>query len=182
VRLTAGGQSHTAPLIVKLDPRVKTSPSGLQEMFALQKRLAGFVERSSRAVLQAVSLQEQAAALEPAGALAEALKTFTAQLSAALEGPQDPAAGAAKPSGLKNVNDDAYSIYGIVGQADAAPTAAQRAAAAKIERDLAPAIAAWERILKIDLPALNSSLRRAGLRALDPARPPRSGESQGNQE
>ncbi|HEV8337165.1 MAG TPA: glycoside hydrolase [Candidatus Polarisedimenticolia bacterium] len=182
VRLTTAGQSHTAPLIVKLDPRVKTSQSGLQEMFALQKRLAGFVERSSRAVLQAVSLQEQAAALEPAAALAEALKTFTARVSAALEGPEDPAAGAAKPSGLKNVNDDAYSVYGIVGQADAAPTSAQRAAAAKIERDLAPAIAAWERIVKIDLPALNSSLRRAGLRALDPARPPRSGESQGNQE
>jgi hypothetical protein len=182
VRLTAGGRAHTAPLIVKLDPRVKTSPAALQQMFALQKRLADLVERSSRAVLQAVSLQEQAARVEPKGALADALKGFSAQVSTALEGPENPPAGGPKPVALKGVNDDAYSVYGIVSLGDAAPTAAQNAATAKIERDLAAAIGAWEKILKTDLPALNSSLREAGLHALDPAQKPRNGESQGNEE
>ncbi len=182
VRLTTEGQSHTAPLIVKLDPRVKTSRAGLQQMFALQKRLAGLVERSSRAVLQALSLQEQATRLEPTGALADALKAFTARVSTSLEGPESPPAGAAKPIGLKSVNDDAYSVYGIVSQADAAPTAAQHAAAAKIERDLPAAIGVWEKILKTELPALNSSLRQAGLHELDPAQNPQDGENRGNEE
>jgi photosystem II stability/assembly factor-like uncharacterized protein len=189
VRLTAGGRSHTAPLIVKLDPRVKTSPAGLQQMFALQKRLAGFVERSSRAVLQASSLQEQAASLqegaagrEPAGPLAEALKTFTARVSAALDGPENPPAGAPNPIGLKSVNDGAYSVYAIVGQVDAAPTIAQQAAAAKIDRDLRAVLAVWEEILKTGLPALNSSLRQAGLREMDPAQSPRTGENRANEE
>jgi len=189
VRLTAGGRSLTAPLMVKLDPRVKTSQAGLQQMFAMQKTLADLVERSSRAILQAKSLQEQAASLQeraaglgPAGPLAEALKAFTAQVSVALEGPENPPAGAPKPIGLKSVNDDAYSVYGIVSQVDAAPTAAQQRAAAKIERDLEAAIGAWETILKAELPALNASLRQAGLRELDLALKPRNGENQGHEE
>jgi photosystem II stability/assembly factor-like uncharacterized protein len=182
VRLTAGGRSHRAPLIVKLDPRVKTSQAGLQRMFALQKRLASLVDRSSRAILQARSLQEQAARLEPKGVLAEALKAFTSQASTALEGPENPPAGVPKPIGLNSVNDDAYSVYGIVSQVDAAPTAAQLAATARIERDLPAALGVWERILKTDLPALNSDLRQAGLRELDPAQGPRDGENQRNEE
>src|SRR5262245_57239042 len=121
VRLTAGGRSRSVPLNVKLDPRVKTSQVDLEQMLALQRRLAACVERSSRAVLQGTSLQEQVAGLEPKDAPAEALKAFTARLTDALEGPDNPPPGAVKPIGLKRVNENAYSVYGIVSQADAAP-------------------------------------------------------------
>ena len=39
VKLTANGRSVTQPLTVKMDPRVKTPPLGLQQQFTLSKRL-----------------------------------------------------------------------------------------------------------------------------------------------
>ncbi|HEU4401828.1 MAG TPA: glycoside hydrolase [Candidatus Polarisedimenticolia bacterium] len=182
VRLTAGGQSRTAPLTVKLDPRVQVPPAGLQQMFTLQQRLAGLVDRSSRAVFQAVSLRQQATRLEATGAPADALKTFTAKVSAALDGPENPPAAGPKPAALNDVNGDAYSLYGMVGQVDAAPTAAQLAAAAKIEHDLAAVVGAWEETLKSELPALNARMKQAGLPELDPEKKPEKGETQGNEE
>jgi photosystem II stability/assembly factor-like uncharacterized protein len=182
VRLTAGGRSYSAPLTVKLDPRVKTPLPGLKQMFALQQRLASLVDRSSRAVLPAKSLQEQTSRLEPKGDLAEALKAFKARVSEALDGPENPPAGGPKPIGLSSLNDDAYSVYGLVSQVDAAPTTAQAAAARKIESDVAPAIASWEKILKTDLPALNARLKQAGLPELNPERKAQGAESQGNEE
>jgi hypothetical protein len=80
------------------------------------------------------------------------------------------------------VNDDAYSVYGMVSQVDAAPTAVQAGATRKLEADIAPALAAWETILKTDLPALNARLKQAGLPALDPGQRPRDGDRQGNAE
>lgn len=182
VRLTAGGQSHTAPLAVKLDPRVKTSQAELQQMFALQQRLSGLVDRSSRAILQVTSLKEQSAGLERKGDLADALKAFEARLSAALDGPDDAPAGAPKTVGLSSVNDDAYSVYGMVSQVDAAPTAAQAGATRKLEADIAPALAAWETILKTDLPAVNARLKQAGQPELDPKQEPGDGEHLRNEE
>ena len=181
-RLTAGGQSHTAALVVKLDPRVKTSRAELQQMFALQQRLAGLVDRSSRAILQATSLKEQSARLERRGDLADALKAFEARVSAVLDGPDDPPAGGPKTIGLSSVNDDAYSVYGMVGQVDAAPTAAQAGATRKLEADIAPALAAWETFLKTDLPALNARLKQAGQPELDPKPGPGDGEHLRNEE
>jgi photosystem II stability/assembly factor-like uncharacterized protein len=182
VRLNTGGRTHTAPLVVTLDPRVKTSPAGLQQMFALQRRLAGLVERTSKAVLQAESLQEQAEGLHPKGTLADALQSFTARIGEALDGLEDPKAGAAKLAGLTSLHDDAYSVYGLVSQVDAAPTVAQLSATETIERDLAPALRAWESLLKNDLQALNSSLGLAGLPVLDPHRKAQKGGHAGHQE
>src|ERR1700756_1765039 len=40
-RLTVDGKGFTAPLTVKMDPRVKTPAAGLQNKFAAESRLAG---------------------------------------------------------------------------------------------------------------------------------------------
>jgi len=182
VRLTAGGRMYTAPLTVRLDPRIKTSQAGLQQMLALQRRLASLVESSARAVLQATSLREQADAIESKGAVADAIKTLQEKVSAALEGSEKPAAGGAKRPGLQSASEDALSVYGMVSQVDAAPTAAQVAATATIERDLPAALADWERVLKTDLPALNATLKQGGLPVLDAGRKPRNAASAGNEE
>ena len=39
VRLTVDGQAQTKPLVVKMDPRVKTPAAGLDRQFALSKQL-----------------------------------------------------------------------------------------------------------------------------------------------
>jgi hypothetical protein len=45
VRLTAGGQTLTAPLRVRMDPRVKTPPSALDQQFTLSMRIVPVLNR-----------------------------------------------------------------------------------------------------------------------------------------
>ena len=45
VRLTAAGQTLTQPLRLRMDPRVKTTPSGLDEQFRLSMRLYDSINR-----------------------------------------------------------------------------------------------------------------------------------------
>lgn len=181
VRLTANGKSYTAPLTIKLDPRVHTTPAGLEQMFKLEQILADAVTRSSEAVFQAKSVQEQIAALHPSDAVVAALKAFDEKVSAALNGPK-PAANAAKTPSLSSVNDDAYSLYKMVGQVDAAPTPAQERDTTKLEQDLPVVLNQWTAILKADLPAINTQLRSAGLPEINPQKKPEHAESQGNEE
>jgi photosystem II stability/assembly factor-like uncharacterized protein len=182
VRLTASGKSYTAPFTVKLDPRVKTTQAGLDQMFALEQKLALALSRSSEAVLQAKSIQEQVKKLKPTAPLADALKAFDAKVSAALDGPENPPANAPKPPSLTGVNDGVYSLYKMVGQVDAAPTPAQVADSSKIDHDLPLVIDQWNQIVKTDLPVINSQLKQAGLSQIDPQQKPVDGEDQGNEE
>ena len=40
VKLTVNGQSHSQPLVLKMDPRVKTSQADLEKMFWAESRVA----------------------------------------------------------------------------------------------------------------------------------------------
>lgn len=182
VRLTANGRTLTAPLNIKLDPRLKTTPAGLQQMFDLEQRLASVVSRSSEAVLQAKSLQEQIEKLKATGPIADSVKAFSARVATALEGPENPPANAPKPASLSSVNENAYELYKLVSEVDAAPTTAQVNESAKVERDLPGVLTAWEQLLKTDLPAINNQLKQAELPEINPEQKPEHGENQGNEE
>jgi photosystem II stability/assembly factor-like uncharacterized protein len=182
VRLTASGKSYTSPLTVKLDPRVKTTQPALDQQLQVQQRLANAVSRSSEAVLQIKSVQEQIKKLQPTGATADALKRFSAKVDAALDGPENPPANAQKPVALGDANGNAYSLYGMIGQVDAAPTAVQVKEANVVDHQLLQALAAWEQVVKTDLPAINAQLKQAGLQEIDLKQAPTNGESQGDEE
>jgi photosystem II stability/assembly factor-like uncharacterized protein len=161
VRLTANGQTSEAPLMVKMDPRLNTPPAGLEQQFSLEMRLASELSASSEAVMQARSFLDQLhkIAAQPAGPLAESIKAFDQKVTAILRG---PAGGAPEPT-LARVNAALGTLYGSVGQADAAPTAAQVNAASDTERDFASLMKRWEEIKSSDLPALNQQLKSASL-------------------
>jgi len=167
VRLTVGGHSSTATLTVRLDPRVKTPPAGLQQMFALQSRLATLLTTTSEAMLTTRSLQQQLDQLsgKASGPAAEAIEKFKPKLKAITEGEGSPTN--ASPTSLKALNTNATSLYAEVDRADAAPTAAQMAATAAAEGQSSEAIKQWEGLKKSDLPALNEALRAAGLPELN---------------
>ena len=59
VRLTVDGKSSTAPLTIKMDPRVKTSVAGLQKKFQAETRMASIMTDSAQAVLQGGSIRAQ---------------------------------------------------------------------------------------------------------------------------
>ena len=52
VRLTVGGQTKTAPLVVRMDPRVKTPEAGLRQQYTLSRGLDGAIRRAATALQQ----------------------------------------------------------------------------------------------------------------------------------
>ena len=164
VRLTANGQTFTAALTVKMDPRVKTPPAGLQQMFNLETRLASLLTSSSEAVIQARSIREQVDKLsgKASGSAAEAIETFKKKIKL-LTGIWAVFSPAGSELTLSRVNGDVSTLYGEVYAADAAPTVAQVEAAKAAEQDAATVMKQWDAFKTTDLPALNNALRTAGL-------------------
>jgi hypothetical protein len=53
-------------------------------------------------------------------------------------------------------------LFNDIQGADAAPTAAVKAAVADLETKVEPMMGAWHKLLEFDLPALNQQLKQAG--------------------
>ncbi len=182
VRLTTNGQSYTAPLTVKMDPRVKTSDAGLEQQFQLESRLAAMMDQVAGAVLEARSVSEQLDKLakSASGLTASAIKSLQQKLKALMQAPE-PASGASAPV-LTTVNATINTLYEQVGRADAAPTTAQSAEAAKIERDAADVMQRWNELKNRDLAALNKQLKATGTPAINPEEQPQSQQDEGDED
>ncbi len=172
VRLTANGESYTAPLNIKLDPRVKTTQQELEQQFDLATRLSSMMTESSQAVIQARSMLDQIKKMTPQanGAMLESLKSFQQKITGIL---QKADSDSSQEPTLLGVNGDVSTLYTNVNRADAAPTEALTAATNETERSLSVVMKRWNdlksRVL-VDLPAIDPDLR------------PQSEEPRGNEE
>ena len=169
VRLTASGKSFSEPLAVKLDPRVTTPGSGLEQQFQLATRVASMLSGSSEAIMQARSIGDQIHKLleQAQGPTGESLKNLDAKIVNLLGKPGDAPLNSPGPT-LNRTNSALGTLYTAVGQADAAPTAAQLHAAADAERELSGLMKSWEEIKASDLPGLNKELHGAKLSEIHP--------------
>jgi hypothetical protein len=68
--------------------------------------------------------------------------------------------------------DSSTHLFDDIQGADAAPTAATKAAAADLETKVGANMDAWRKLLESDLPALNQQLKQAGFPEIkiEPAR------------
>lgn len=161
VRLTVDGKSSTAPLTIKMDPRVKTSPAGLEKKFQAETRLASIMAESAQELLQGGSIRTQ---LERVGANAstkEAVESFQKKLTALLGAAGGFFAPPSQEVTLGRVNGQAGTLYMQVWQADVEPTSAQLEALSATERDGADIMKRWNDFKNSDLPALNKMLRES---------------------
>jgi hypothetical protein len=62
VRLTVNGQTRTAPLEVRMDPRVKASAAEIQQQYTMSRRLDGAIRRTATELVAARSRGEAGAA------------------------------------------------------------------------------------------------------------------------
>ena len=119
VKLTAGGASMTQPLVVKMDPRVKTPAAGLEQQFALSRRLYDAIGRVHDAI-QAGRGGSTSGGPTALGAGAQA---------------RAPGGGRQGDSPLRTLHRQLLSIYDLLQDADVAPTPqAVRAAEALLEQ------------------------------------------------
>jgi photosystem II stability/assembly factor-like uncharacterized protein len=164
VRLTAGGKVLTAPLTVKIDPRVHSTQAELAMLFAAQSKLAALVTKGSSAALQVHSAREQLEALKNTAdsSIKESIEKVNKELSALLSGHRNPDGSEAEP-GLDNAAGEASGLYSQVGSSDAAPTAIQLKATEHAGEELNEVLKRWERTRTTSLAALNRELEAAHL-------------------
>ena len=81
VQLTVDGKSLTAPLTVKMDPRVKTPLAALQKKEQAETRQAAIMTQTTQALLQANSIRSQLEKLSANDATKNALADFQKKLS-----------------------------------------------------------------------------------------------------
>jgi photosystem II stability/assembly factor-like uncharacterized protein len=183
VRLIAGGRTLSAPLTVKMDPRVKVTQAGLQKKFDLSMKLYFAVNDSSQAVNQARSVHEQLQDLAEAApdAVKEPVKALETKVSELLDGSKDSGESETKPA-LSAANADMIALYKEVEKADAEPTAAQLESFAILNSRLSEELKAWEGLRSDQLAKLNQQLRSAGQKEIRLDIPPREPEHAHNQE
>jgi hypothetical protein len=164
VRLAADGKSETAPLVVKMDPRIHASAAELEALHAEQVKLAAALDALAAADLEAHSVEEQAAASPSASKFASA----TAALQVLLDGSKKEK----ESPGIDDVTEEAAGLYAQLDSADAAPTAAQRAAAADVEAEAAEVLPVWQEFKQKQLPAMNLQLRQSHQAEINPGQKP----------
>jgi photosystem II stability/assembly factor-like uncharacterized protein len=164
-RLTANGKAYTAPLTIKMDPRVQISTASLERKFQVETRLASLLNDTSKAVIQASSLHDplQKLSQQATGSIRDKVEAFQNKI-AMLVG---PVGGFAAPPPdavtLARLNAQVASLYGQVWQANAEPTQSQAEAVAPVERDASDALQRWDAFKTADLPAFNRELHGANL-------------------
>jgi hypothetical protein len=150
-----------------MDPRVKTSAAELQEQFDLswqlyQLRLTlGPVGKKFDEINEQLTKLKARAAERPD--VTEKLEAFVQTL--AQFGPPHPRPGA--PPSLF-VLESTERLFNEIQGADAAPTAAVKAAVADVREKVGPLMQAWRKLVDSDLPALNQQLKQAGFPEIKP--------------
>ena len=185
VRLTANGNVLTETLIVKMDPRIEATPGDLTKLFAVENELASSVNSGAEAALEAHSIREQIGKLAknnqpPVPApVKEQLEKLDKQIASLLDG-VEKSASVEEVAGLDGLSEETASLYGQVGQSDAAPTSAQEQAADHTVSELREALPTWERIKTSSIPEVNRALEAAHLPILkldqQPETMPESGD------
>ncbi len=114
VKLTAAGSSFTQPLIVRMDPRVKTPPAGLAEQFQLAAKLTALLHQDYQAL--------------------EDLRALRPRLQSHADLVKQAAALESGDGSLAGINGQLVRVLEVIEGADATPTTQAVAAVADLER------------------------------------------------
>jgi hypothetical protein len=175
----AGGMkiagSFAQPLIIEMDPRVKTSPNDLQRQFELDRKIADALHRDYDSVQQVRSVRAQLKSL-PAN-VPDAIKKSVTELdgkAASIAGGEGGYGGRylSTPEGrsLTRLNGGLNAMVSGLDSVDAAPTTQQVAMFGELDRALGEQLTAWAEVKGKELAALNEQLKKAGIAEIDPAK------------
>ena len=171
VKLTVAGKSYTQPLVVKMDPRVKTTPAGLAQQFELASGITKGMNETFAARKQVQSLRAQLKNLSARAGQGEASTAIAAldKKAEALEGATLETFYGVPPTGkepetLSRLNQELGELLEVIeGRSDAAPTTQAVALYGAQQRALQALLANWKELGARDVPALNAQLKKAGL-------------------
>jgi len=178
IRLTVAGKSYSAPIEIKMDPRVKTSSDDLRAQFDLLLKLRDREDEMNKAILGIRDLRNQLQSLEKRLAASEETKNVVssgAELRkkiAAIEEELIQVNATAQEDEANyptKLNSKLGYLTGVVDSADATPTLAELAVFAELDKQLEAQLLRWREVLAKDLTALNESMRKANVPSVAPA-------------
>jgi hypothetical protein len=162
VRLTVDGKSFTAPLTVKMDPRVKTPLAGLQKKERAETRLASILTQTTPALLQANAIRSQLEKLSQSNdATRNAVADFQKKLAALVGAPGGFFTPPSAEATLSRINGEASTLYQQIWSVDVEPTSAQMTALDATERAGAELLKRWTDLKNTSVPELNRVLRES---------------------
>jgi len=180
VKLTVDGKTHSQSITVRQDPRVKTPAVAMQQVYSLTSAAYFGATEARDAQERARSLRTQVAErlAKASGPAKTALEAFDKKVGAIAGAAPGPAGGAGRGAGAggrgggpPSTETDtlaaaAAALGGLVnslGAADVQPTANQVSAITRARATASRVMTRWRAILNVDLPALNATLKGAGL-------------------
>jgi photosystem II stability/assembly factor-like uncharacterized protein len=177
VKLTVNGRSHSQPLVLKMDPRVKTSQADLEKMFRAECRVAKNLADLSTAMKHAQELQVNLAARKKEvpsnNEIAEGFATLdreTAELMGVQGEPEFGVFGLTVPSTetvtLREALHAATGLLSIVQSSDSAPSADALVAIEKWDNATKGALGRWNTLWQRDKTRINLLLQKANLKPL----------------
>jgi photosystem II stability/assembly factor-like uncharacterized protein len=171
VRMTVAGQSYSQPLTVKMDPRIKTPATDLQQQFQVATEISHRQSEISEAKRSVKQLLSQARQLRPQiqnnAALVSALDALVQKADNIGGTPRNPFAPGNQPPkqqpDLASLSSKFAAIFSAVNSGDEAPTAEAMTAFASAQQNLSTVMVKWVVLIATDLPVINARLKKAGL-------------------
>src|SRR6266404_752113 len=175
VKLVVDGVPYTQPLVLKMDPRVKTPAADLRKQFGMQKGATVGMNDSFEALAELKSAREQVKAAMGKVSSAEAKQKLSEfdKKAAALEGAAVPGFSGVplagkQPENFSTLNQRFGRLLAIADAADAAPTTQTEAVARELEVALRENAQRWRELKKTDVVALNQLLEKEKGGRIDP--------------
>ena len=175
VRLTAEGKSYTAPLELKLDPRVKATNEDVQKQVELGRKIVAQVAEIHEAIGRIREVRTQTRGLERRlgddthyASLLSAAKDFDKK-SLDLESQLLQVNSKSSESNLNYpvlIDERLHALLFSVEAADAAPTKQQYEVFEDLEKQAQPLLAQCHELMAKDLPALNEMVNKQNIPAL----------------
>jgi hypothetical protein len=169
VRLTVLGQSYTAPLEIKADPRLKLGQEDLSKQFDLLLKIRDKVTETDETVIQIRDLRDQFKAIDlrlkndPRGkAIADAGKALDKKMTEVEEALIQTKAKSGQDvlNFPVRLNNHLVALSGVVGSADSAPTKQSYEVFDMLSKDLDEQMTKWKTIVSADLAAYNDLVKK----------------------
>jgi hypothetical protein len=162
VTLTVDGQSRKAALRVDQDPRTQVPAADFQASLALSRTIAASLALARRDFGEMAAAHDQLAAAVAALKAKQADPGLVARALALEERAAPPNTGPSFPSASRTLG----GIEADLESADLAPTQPQREAVEAGRGQIEALWTAWASLRDGDLPALDTALAAAGVRAV----------------
>jgi photosystem II stability/assembly factor-like uncharacterized protein len=180
VKLTVDGKTLTQPLVLQMDPRIKTGEAELRAQFEMESGAVRAMNESFKMLAQVRSVREQLKERrEKAGAssaVGESLEALDKKVEELEGGTQSsffgvPSSGK-QPENLSTLHQHFAALLGVADSADAAPTTQAQTAYREEQRALKELEQKWAALRDHDVVDVNKDLVQAGFPKIDPDKLP----------